>query len=46
MSHSSKYVRRTKPTFTNALIPAIALILAGIIILTKLILPGLLFMKN
>ncbi|QHT69510.1 hypothetical protein GXP67_24125 [Rhodocytophaga rosea] len=42
MNPSSVYVRKTKPTFANALIPAIALIIVGIVVLTKIILLGLL----
>jgi hypothetical protein len=38
----SNYVRKTKPTFTNALIPGLVLLLVGIVVLTKILLVGLL----
>ncbi len=41
MNQVSVYLRRTKPTFTNALIAAIAMLLVGLVIMTKILLLGL-----
>ena len=41
MNHAPVYLRKTKPTFTNALIPAIAILLASVVIMTKILLLGL-----
>jgi hypothetical protein len=44
MERPSHYVRKTKPAFTNALIPGWVLLLAGMVVLTKFLLAGLLLM--
>jgi hypothetical protein len=41
MNHAAVYLRKTKPTFTNALIPAIAILLVGMVIMTKILPLGL-----
>jgi hypothetical protein len=41
MNQTAVYLRRTKPTFTNALIPAIAMLLVGAVLMTKILLLGL-----